>query len=160
MSARSRTIAVILIDVALLGLCAVHLPSVLQRSSVSFSVSSDETGVFVKSISDARRSGGLAANDRLVAWKDQRVTIPEAIEFLADLEVIGSQVPVTYVRDGAESHARVTLLLTYGAISPSSIVSHLVRLVFALSCPATAVLFLFLTIRAAECSIFEDIGSA
>jgi len=112
-SVKHRTVAVVLFDVALLALGVMHLPSVLHRPTVPFTVSSDSGGVHVDLTSQIHPSGGLRANDRLTAWRDQRVTIPEAVEFLADFEVVGDRVPVTYVRDGLEARTTVTLVPFY-----------------------------------------------
>lgn len=112
-SSSLRTGAVVALDVALLAVCLLHLPSVLDRPDVPFKVEGRESGVAVDSVLYPEEAGGLASGDLLLTWEDQPIRIPELVEFLADFGTVGGHVPVTYLREGTEQRTRITLVPFY-----------------------------------------------
>jgi signal transduction histidine kinase len=88
------------IDIVLLIGCFVNAPLVLERAQAPFSVRQEQQSLFISGIGDTTAARGLRTGDRIISWNSQEVTVPEMVEFLADLSSIGDEATVILERGG------------------------------------------------------------
>ena len=108
-----RFVANIILDLLLLSVCLVHLPSVLQRSKAPFEVAGQDGAITVAALLDPSASGGLRTGDVLKAWNGVPIELPQAVEFLGDMGSIGETVTVASPSSGAVRSLSVTLIPYY-----------------------------------------------
>lgn len=106
-------VVVLLVDILLLILCLLHLPSVSQRPRAPFETGMSVDGVRITHILDQSAAGDLRAGDRVLSWDTLPIEIPEAVEFLADIRSIGKSVSVEIERNGAAHVEAITLIPFY-----------------------------------------------
>lgn len=105
--------ATLFLDVLLLVLCLVHLPSVAHRPAAPFEVTDVGGRVAIARVLVPEAAREVAAGDIMVGWNGIRVPLSEAVEFLADMGTIGHSVDLTIEREGIPSRATVTLVPFY-----------------------------------------------
>jgi signal transduction histidine kinase len=110
-----RTVFYIALDVFLLIVCLVHVPYVAQRSRAPFEVTEADSSIRIVRV-DSTASPALHAGDRLIRWNGERVIVPEAIEYLADVSPVGTRVQVEVERDHQVVLAEVTLVPYYDSL--------------------------------------------
>jgi len=120
--------AFLVFDIVLLVVCLFHLTSVLDRPDSPFEVNASGDRVVITAITDSTSSGTLRFGDILLRWNTLDVSIPEEIEFLADLDVIGNTVAVTFERDG-ESRSTLIRLTPYYPSPRFLIISFVVGII-------------------------------
>jgi len=117
-----RFAAFLTADILLLIICLIHLPSVFYRPNVPFDVIKSDGYVVVAALTDTSSSGILHPGDILLKWNSLDIPLPEALEFLADLDSIGSTVSIKFERPherpglagaGGEQSTVVTLIPYY-----------------------------------------------
>jgi hypothetical protein len=107
---RTRVVLYLAADVTLLVLCALHIPSLAERARAPFEAETSDGRIVVHDIVDPAAASDLRPGDLLLRWNDLPITVPSALEFLAERGSIGSNAHVRYSRDGSESVAPVTLI--------------------------------------------------
>ncbi|MCX6142768.1 MAG: ATP-binding protein [Ignavibacteriales bacterium] len=110
-----RTVFYILLDVFLIVVCLVHVPYVVQRPKAPFEVEGKDTLVRIVSV-DSSAMQAIRAGDLLIRWNSEPVTVPEAVEYLADVSPIGSTVRVEVRRDSQMFVADVKLIPYYDSL--------------------------------------------
>ena len=128
-----RFAAFLIADILLLIICLIHLPSVFYRPNVPFDVIKSDGYVVVAALTDTSSSGILHPGDILLKWNSLDIPLPEALEFLADLDSIGSTVSIKFERPherpglagaGGEQSTVVTLIPYYP--SPRFLIIYLI----------------------------------
>ncbi|MEX2117148.1 MAG: ATP-binding protein [Bacteroidota bacterium] len=125
-------VVVLLVDVLLLVLCLLHLPSVSQRPRAPFETGMSVDGVRITRILDQSAAGDLRAGDRVLSWNTLPIDIPEAVEFLADMQSIGQKVSMKIERAGAANTVSIALIPFYSSprfLIISSIVGIIIWLI-------------------------------
>jgi hypothetical protein len=101
---------VLVFDIALLIVCLLHVPSILQRPRAPFDVVSEHDRIRVDKILVPDACPDIRKGDELLTWRDRSLPIPEMVSFLADHSTIGDQIPVTYRRADRIYRASITLV--------------------------------------------------
>ncbi|HEY6951301.1 MAG TPA: histidine kinase dimerization/phospho-acceptor domain-containing protein, partial [Bacteroidota bacterium] len=109
-------ILTVALDLLILCICVLHLPSVAERAKVPFEVSEDGDRVTISSIIDASAAHGLKQGDEITAWNSQPVRDAEYLEFCADRESIGASAVVDYRRNAKGFSSTVTLVPYYPSL--------------------------------------------
>ncbi len=112
-STKLRIVAVVILDVALLIVSLLHLPTVLDRPTAPFRCIAQNGQVVVDTVTHPRAAGSVLQGDRLVAWEGKGIAIPEVVEFLSDYKRIGNEVPLVYTRDGIEQQTVIRMVPYY-----------------------------------------------
>jgi signal transduction histidine kinase len=104
----AHTWLALLIDGILLILCALHVPSLIERAEVPFQSVDDGSVVRVIEIADPGACRELAPGDQILTFDSRQIATADAFEFLADAHCIGDSVSLTYRR--AEGPAVTTVV--------------------------------------------------
>ena len=96
----SRDAIILAVDIGLVVLCILHIPSVRQRATAPFIPARADAVTFVHEITDRAECGGLLEGDRILTWNGVAVTIPAITEFLGDQGRIGDLVNIEVDRAG------------------------------------------------------------
>ena len=80
-----RTWLFLFVDVVLLGIALLNVPTVIHRADLPFDVQWEDRRVVVAKIVAPSASGTVETGDALLAWNNKPVTIPEVVEFFAVL---------------------------------------------------------------------------
>lgn len=113
---RTRTLLVVIVDVALLLLCLTNIPALVHRAAAPFEVESRENRTVVSKINHLNESGGLATGDELLSWGAQPVSIHELPEYFSDFASVGDRVSVGFRRGGQDLSTIVTLVAYYDTL--------------------------------------------
>ncbi len=108
-----RFAAFLTIDLLLLVVCLFHFFSVFDRPDSPIEVTASGDRVVIAAVTDSASCGMLRPGDILLRWNDLDVSIPEEIEFLADLDAIGDTVTVMFERNGESKTTFMTLIAYY-----------------------------------------------
>ena len=108
-----RTWLFLFVDVVLLGIALLNVPTVIHRADLPFDVQWEDRRVVVAKIVAPSASGTVETGDALLAWNNKPVTIPEVVEFFADLSSIGEPVTLLLRRGPAEVVTVVHLVPFY-----------------------------------------------
>ncbi len=111
-----RTLLILAIDVALLALCAIHIPSLIHRAQAPFTVHSLDGRILIDEITDSTASVGLRTGDELLLWRNTRPATTDVIEYLADLSSIGEHIDLTLMRDAHQMHSTIRLVRSYSFV--------------------------------------------
>jgi signal transduction histidine kinase len=107
-----RTAIYLLIDLALLVICVLHIPSLQQRAAAPL-VATDKLQQVIVTDVLATGAGSLLPGDSLLTWNDQRVYSWSVIEHLANYSRIGDRIPISYSRSGEQHSSYVGLVPAY-----------------------------------------------
>jgi len=108
-----RTAVYLTLDVALLVVCIIHIPSLLERSKIPFEADRRGGHVMAVAITDPVAAGDLRAGDRVIRWGNDTVLNYAGLEFLADQRGIGESVTLTVSTSGVEHVVTITLIPFY-----------------------------------------------
>jgi signal transduction histidine kinase len=86
------------IDGLLIVLCALHVPSLIDRAKAPFYSVDDGEKVRVTEVLDSAACGGLAAGDRVLAIDGQSLPTADAVEFVVNVHHIDDLIRVDYSR--------------------------------------------------------------
>lgn len=111
-----RTGLYLILDIALLVICLLHIPKVINRPMAPFEVDEQEGRVVVTQILDSTACSGIQAGDILLSWEGERIAIPEMVEYLPDLSSIDSTEHITFERGTVQHSGTVTLIGYYSSI--------------------------------------------
>jgi signal transduction histidine kinase len=110
-----RTAVYLTFDVALLIVCFLHVPSLIDRPAVPFDARLDGDHVLVTRVVDGAAAGSLSEGDRIIRWEGEPVAGEHDLEFLADFRAVGEKVALGVARGGIEREVSVRLIPFYGA---------------------------------------------
>ena len=88
------------LDGILIILCALHVPSLIDRAQVPFRSVDKGSAVRVTELLDSTACLGLAVGDQLVSFDGQPLPTADAVEFLSNFHAIGDRVQITYRKPG------------------------------------------------------------
>lgn len=108
-----RSVFYLTIDLVLLVLCTLHIPSLDDRAQAPFSLTNSDGRMLVSRIISSAACAQLQTGDEILFWERERVQEPSVIEFLADPHTIGDTVAITYRSVLSTQSARVTLIPAY-----------------------------------------------
>jgi len=109
----SQTLISLVVDCALLALCLLSAPSVLERAGTPFTVRQIDQRLVVDKITDASAAGSLQPGDVMLQWNADTIAAAEIFEFLGDLSSIGDHVTITYERNGTVRATGIVLTPYY-----------------------------------------------
>ena len=113
-----RTGFFLAVDIALLIVCLLHIPTLLDRPQAPFELTMEDGRIIIDRIVDSTAGAELKEGDELLFWEQDSVPIPEVVEFFTDLSSIDARVTVTYQRSGTPHTTTVTLIRYYGPSYP------------------------------------------
>jgi signal transduction histidine kinase len=97
-----RSALVLLLDIGLAAVCALHIPALEHRARAPLEPSAENGAVVLYRITDSSAAGDLRQGDRLISWNGEALTIPATVELFSDRGNIGDPVSVTVERSGRE----------------------------------------------------------
>jgi len=103
----------LIIDIALLIVCLLHVPSILQRPRAPFDVVPEHDRIFIHKILKSEACPALRPGDEIEQWDGMPVTIPELLEYYAGFSSIGDKAEITYRRSNSVSSTLITLTPFY-----------------------------------------------
>jgi signal transduction histidine kinase len=98
------------VDIVLLALCTLHIPSLTERARAPFRAESSNGRVIVHDILDNKAAPELRPGDQLLGWNNSPIPHPSVIEFLAERATVGSTVFIRWARGERETVTPVTLI--------------------------------------------------
>jgi signal transduction histidine kinase len=105
-----RTIAYLVIDVALLAASLYQLPFLFDRPRVPFVLSGRGTVIVINQVEDETAAGGLAVGDTILAINQRRLAGLADAEFLSDFLGMDDGISVTVMRHGAEEEIQARVI--------------------------------------------------
>ncbi|MEE9225116.1 MAG: hypothetical protein V3U68_02845, partial [Bacteroidota bacterium] len=105
-----RTGFFLAVDIALLIVCLLHIPTLLDRPQAPFELTKEDGHVFIDRILDPEACPDLKEGDELLLWGGRSLPTPQVVELFADLSSIRDQVTITYQRFGTPHSTTVTLI--------------------------------------------------
>jgi len=109
-------LAAFVLDLAILVVCILHLPSIESRAHVPFEVTEDRERVVVSSILDNHASSVLSVGDVITNCNAESVGGDEFIEFTADRESIGNTLRIGFRRGNENRETSVVLIPYYTSL--------------------------------------------
>jgi signal transduction histidine kinase len=104
----------LIIDGILIILCALHVPSLIERAQVPFQTVDEGGAVRVTGLLDSAACSGLVPGDQLLSFDGRPLPTADVLEFLANAHSIGDVVAITYQRaDGSPVSGVVRLIQFY-----------------------------------------------
>jgi signal transduction histidine kinase len=88
------------IDVALVVVCVLHVPSLRELATAPFVLEEAGARVVVAEVLQPASCPELQPGDELLSWSGHRMTMPAVVGFLAHHSSIGEEIPITYRRSG------------------------------------------------------------
>ena len=73
---RARGVLYLTVDILLLVLCVLHLPSLMERARAPFRAESSEHRVLIHDILDQSAAPQLRPGDQILAWNDLPIPLP------------------------------------------------------------------------------------
>jgi signal transduction histidine kinase len=113
----------LLIDVTLLVLCALQIPSLGERAQAPFRLYDDTGRILISQIISPTACAQLQLGDEILSWQGHHIENPSAIEFLADHHAIGDAIQITH-------RAFLTTGTTTIRLIPAYTVSYIVIVCF------------------------------
>ncbi len=107
----------LLIDAILLGLCAFHLPSLVERAQAPFQSIDEGSSVRVTEILDPGACPGLAPGDQLLSYDRKILPTADAVEFLSNFHSIGDTVQITYRHAEGDAASGAVQMIQFYRIS-------------------------------------------
>ncbi len=98
------------VDIVLLILCILHIPSLVERAQAPFRVEDKDHQVL---ITDSSAYTELQVGDELLSWEDRQVSSAVLIEFLANQSSIDEQITVSYQRSDVISTTSIKLIRAF-----------------------------------------------
>jgi signal transduction histidine kinase len=102
------------VDIALLALCLLHVPHLLNRPHPPFDVTETNGYVLIEKILDASACPQLQVGDGLRTWNEQLLKTDHDVEFLTDFSSIGDSIRITYIHDSVTRVTDIKLIAAYG----------------------------------------------
>lgn len=90
----------IFIDSLLLIVSLTHIPSLLNRSTLPFSVKENDGMFIVENVAHGTNPNSITVGDTIAAVNDSLITIAGQLEFIADNSAIGRRVTITTIKNG------------------------------------------------------------
>ena len=109
-----RSAAYLTLDVALLAVCLLHVPYLLQRPALPFEARMSGGAVTVERVRDPAAAGTLKPGESIVRWENERLTEERELEFLTDFRAIGSTVVLGVEGNGGGRDVQIRLIPFYG----------------------------------------------
>lgn len=111
-----RTSLVLAVDAALLVICILHIPILLERAHPPLGLTSENGRVVVDEVIDSSASHTVGVGDTLRTWNGQLLTNEHEVEFLSDFSSIGDDVFVRYGRSAVDRPDTVRLIPMYNIL--------------------------------------------
>jgi signal transduction histidine kinase len=108
-----RTTFVLAVDIALLALCLLHIPHLLNRPRPPFDLAETNRQVIVETILDASACPQIRGGDTLQSWNAQLLTTNHEVEFLADFSSINDTIHIAFTRGNNSESAQIRLIAAY-----------------------------------------------
>ncbi|MCZ6775148.1 MAG: ATP-binding protein [Ignavibacteria bacterium] len=102
------------VDIVLLILCILHIPSLVERAQAPFRVEDKDHQVGITKFLDSLACPKLRRGDELLSWEDRQVSSAALIEFLANQSSIDEQITVSYRRSDVISTTSIKLIRAFG----------------------------------------------
>jgi signal transduction histidine kinase len=89
------------IDAILIILCALHIPSLMERAQAPFHAVDEGPAVRVTELVDSAACSGLSVGDQLLTFDGRPLVTADAMEFLANFHSVGDSIQITLRRTEA-----------------------------------------------------------
>jgi signal transduction histidine kinase len=110
----AHTAFFLLIDGILFILCALHVPSLIERAQVPFEAVDVGSVVRITGVLDTAACSGVVEGDQLLSFDGRPLVTADALEFLANFHSVGDAVAVTVRHeDGSTAPAVVRMVQFY-----------------------------------------------
>jgi signal transduction histidine kinase len=103
----------LLIDVTLLVLCALHIPSLGERAQAPFRSYDDDGRILISHITSSAECAQLKQGDEILSWQGRHVENSSVVEFLADHHAIGDAIQIAYRSSQTLAVTTITLIPAY-----------------------------------------------
>ena len=111
-----RTGFFLVVDIALLAVCLLHVPHLLNRPHPPFDLTEANGYLLVEKIFDASACPQLQVGDALRTWNNQLLKTDHDVEFLTDFSTIGNTIQITYTRGGVTQLTDIRLIAAYDLV--------------------------------------------
>ena len=108
-----RSSLYLIVDIVLLVLCILHVPSLVERAQAPFLAKDEDHKVLITEILDSSVCPELRLGDELSSWEDYQVSSAALIEFLANQSSIDEQITVSFQRSDVVSTTSIKLIRAF-----------------------------------------------